>query len=282
MVYFATIRYYARAFAPSPAVATWSATMKCITEGSATSGIEPRPSVRAVEEIVAATAALCDAAAAWHEIRGDRDKPRDVFRLFGAERLAALAGRLTAVLTTVRNCSSSTRIFTMEIAGWSDDILAGIGPLRRWCIETLKRFGLSNLIEPARPPGPIISAVAILEEAPRLTPQDLRIPLTAHRMLERGLAQWRQKNPDTAVRLAVQSIPRSYLPDGLTDLWNALEGRVLSAKDLAKPIHLDTTVDAVRHRVGELRKRHYRIIQLPGQGYYRPDAPPDWGNPSSS
>lgn len=65
------------------------------------------------------------------------------------------------------------------------------------------------------------------------------------------------------------------MTDGQKRLWDALEGRALSAKQLASKDELDTSEDAVRQFKLGLKQSGYTIALRPGRGYYRPDAPPD-------
>ncbi len=65
---------------------------------------------------------------------------------------------------------------------------------------------------------------------------------------------------------------RRPMTDGQKRLWDALEGQVLSAKELAR--ELDSSEDTVRQWVRELRAARYSIDRRSGRGYFRPDAPP--------
>jgi biotin operon repressor len=70
------------------------------------------------------------------------------------------------------------------------------------------------------------------------------------------------------------------LTDGQRAVWDGLDGRVLSAKELAK--ELGTSDSMIRQYVHSLRKRGYKVNWTPGAGYYRPDAPPPDGRTNVS
>lgn len=63
------------------------------------------------------------------------------------------------------------------------------------------------------------------------------------------------------------------MTDGQRRLWNALEARAFTGKELAAT--LDTTEDTIRQLIKELRDVGYNVENRRGRGYYRPDAPPN-------
>lgn len=67
---------------------------------------------------------------------------------------------------------------------------------------------------------------------------------------------------------------KRVMTDGQQRLWNALDGRALTGKELASDSKLDTSEDTVRRWVSELRKAGYGIDHRRGRGYFRPDARP--------
>lgn len=69
--------------------------------------------------------------------------------------------------------------------------------------------------------------------------------------------------------------PTSSQPmtDGEKRFWDALYGRAVPGKALAK--ELDTSPDTVRGWKSRLVRSGYRVENRSGRGYFRPDAPPD-------
>lgn len=62
------------------------------------------------------------------------------------------------------------------------------------------------------------------------------------------------------------------LPDGARAVWEALAGKVLSAKQLAQ--QLDSNEHAVRKQITALNRLGRAVQNRRGAGYFRPDAPP--------
>ena len=62
------------------------------------------------------------------------------------------------------------------------------------------------------------------------------------------------------------------LTDGQKRLWNALDGRAVTVKELAK--ELNTSDGVIRRWKGDLVRAGYRIDRRASRGYFRPDAPP--------
>lgn len=90
---------------------------------------------------------------------------------------------------------------------------------------------------------------------------------------------WRSLSSETHRLFAIHAEEpivgaRRPLTDRQRELWNALDGCILSAKELAADKELTSTEDAVTHLVAAIRKRGRGIETVPGRGYYRPDAPP--------
>ena len=64
------------------------------------------------------------------------------------------------------------------------------------------------------------------------------------------------------------------LSPALQEVWDLLNGRSLTAKELATRLLDDPrSAEAIRKRVEAIRKTGRRIEILPGSGYYRVDAP---------
>lgn len=61
--------------------------------------------------------------------------------------------------------------------------------------------------------------------------------------------------------------------DGQRSVWEALNNRAMTGKELAKALH--TSGETIRQHVSDLRKAGYQVPNRRGRGYYRPDAPPD-------
>ena len=66
--------------------------------------------------------------------------------------------------------------------------------------------------------------------------------------------------------------PLPPLPDAAREVWDALNGRLRTGKQLAKQLH--STEDAIRKRLGVLERLGRVVLNQRGAGYYRPDAPP--------
>ncbi|MFM9996709.1 MAG: hypothetical protein ACKVU4_13030 [Phycisphaerales bacterium] len=65
------------------------------------------------------------------------------------------------------------------------------------------------------------------------------------------------------------------LSEALSQVWKALDGRAMTAKQLAT--HLTgrpTDEDAMRKRTEKIRATGRQVLHRAGLGYYRPDAPP--------
>jgi hypothetical protein len=69
------------------------------------------------------------------------------------------------------------------------------------------------------------------------------------------------------------------LPDAAGEVWEALRGRMMTAKQLATM--LDSSADAVRKRLTVLARLGRVVLNQRGAGYYRPDAMPS-DSPSES
>lgn len=92
----------------------------------------------------------------------------------------------------------------------------------------------------------------------------------------------------------VEQVPSEQLPEeerpgrasgllqachALTDdqqlVWNCLNGRFRTAKELANEILEDPKMaDAIRKRIQRMRQDGNQVSHKKGRGYYRPDAPP--------
>ncbi len=82
------------------------------------------------------------------------------------------------------------------------------------------------------------------------------------------------------------SLPKPVLiPKALADVeqqvFDALHGDALLAKDIAKRIGGSATVGTVHKTIYRIRKKGYSIEEIKGRGYYRLDAPPP-GVPAKS
>ncbi len=87
---------------------------------------------------------------------------------------------------------------------------------------------------------------------------------------EAGLAkirQWCVESASTAKQL-------ESLSDALQQVLDALEGKILMAKEIVAIVDPYISEDAIRQRIRKIRKTGRKIYHLPGVGYYRPDAPP--------
>ena len=86
-------------------------------------------------------------------------------------------------------------------------------------------------------------------------------------------------NRPTRIRPPKKPPKRGAAPTpGEQALWVYLHRRCGTADQLADPKVLDTSAVTIRMRVVHIRKKKGRdsIQTMPGFGYYRPDAPPDW------
>lgn len=93
------------------------------------------------------------------------------------------------------------------------------------------------------------------------------------------ISRWKQ-----VVKQALEKLDSSLTADNDEDayknvltyeakkLWDALEGRVLTSKELAK--ELFSKPDAVRQLVKKLNEKDHKVKNMPSRGYYRPDSPP--------
>jgi hypothetical protein len=58
-------------------------------------------------------------------------------------------------------------------------------------------------------------------------------------------------------------------------VWNALEHKILTAKDLSETVFDgEVSADAVRQVIRAMRDAGDAVETRPGRGYFRPDAPP--------
>ncbi len=74
-------------------------------------------------------------------------------------------------------------------------------------------------------------------------------------------------------RLDATMVARPPLSDGQRDVWEALEGRALTGKQLHK--RLGVPEDSIRQHVRAMKKAGYEVRNARNLGgYYRPDAPP--------
>ena len=61
------------------------------------------------------------------------------------------------------------------------------------------------------------------------------------------------------------------------EVWNLLEGNILSGKEIAIKLHNDYTKGgAVRQLIMAIRSTGREITTVPAQGYFRPDSPPNF------
>jgi len=79
----------------------------------------------------------------------------------------------------------------------------------------------------------------------------------------------------TAAPTATETSPSRPLPEGTAEVWEALNGQMLTAKEIAQKLRI--TEDAVRKRVARLREDGRTLDNRRGSGYFRPDAPPPNG-----
>lgn len=69
-----------------------------------------------------------------------------------------------------------------------------------------------------------------------------------------------------------QNLP---LPDGQQEIWNLLENRIFTTKQLAKEVMAaPISEEAIRKRIQAIRGSERKIENKRSVGYYRPDAPP--------
>jgi hypothetical protein len=80
-------------------------------------------------------------------------------------------------------------------------------------------------------------------------------------------------------RPVAEIVAMAPLPDGLRETWAALEGRSLSAKQLAQALR--TTEEGARKRIAQLNHLGRAVHNRRGAGYFRPDAPPPDGVPGA-
>lgn len=64
------------------------------------------------------------------------------------------------------------------------------------------------------------------------------------------------------------------LPPALREVWELLDGRALSAKEIAQAIGMWTTEGSVYKRIRRLRALGYEIANQRALGFWRPDRPP--------
>lgn len=121
---------------------------------------------------------------------------------------------------------------------------------------------------------------------------DLRDQLAAAIELGRGATSSRRvkERPSTTTRksaTASRAKPRtrrsrkydsSKLTPGERALWKWLHGRVGNADFIAQPDQLNTSAITIRAHVFQIRRTFGKkaILNRPGYGYFRPDAPPRW------
>lgn len=67
--------------------------------------------------------------------------------------------------------------------------------------------------------------------------------------------------------------PPIPLTEGQKKIWDALDGRCLSAKELVL-VHAASSEEVARAAVRAMRKAGHTIERRASRGYYRPDAPP--------
>lgn len=61
------------------------------------------------------------------------------------------------------------------------------------------------------------------------------------------------------------------------EVWQALCGKCLQATALARSLDRLMSPEAARKRIQSIRRAGFKILQIRGLGYYRPDAPPtEW------
>jgi len=87
------------------------------------------------------------------------------------------------------------------------------------------------------------------------------------------LIQERYNLPDDLADEHPQNLP---LPDSQQEVWDLLNGEILTAKELAKlvsaaPVSLGSIIKLIQ----AIRKNGREIVTKRGVGYYRPDAPPE-------
>ncbi len=71
-----------------------------------------------------------------------------------------------------------------------------------------------------------------------------------------------------------KTCPFPPLTDALREVWALLEGKMLSAKEIATKLAVQTSAEAIRHRIMKIRKTGRRIENYGVSGYWRPDALP--------
>lgn len=115
-------------------------------------------------------------------------------------------------------------------------------------------------------------------EARALTPQHAmkwcaNQPFDPPQLLLDDLAR-RGVIPDVAVALTSCS-SADLLPPALQEAWHLLEHSAMTAKQMGQVVAGGPIgEDAIRKRIAELNRRGFRVINVRGQGYIRPDAPP--------
>ncbi len=109
---------------------------------------------------------------------------------------------------------------------------------------------------------------------------------TAYRITPTEAAMWLDRHgyyrPPDLIALMVQlgqqsggatsNAAAAPLPDAAKEVWDALAGKVLSAKQLARALR--SNEDAIRKRIAVLKRAGCAVANRRGAGYYREDAPP--------
>ncbi len=83
---------------------------------------------------------------------------------------------------------------------------------------------------------------------------------------ERGGRAFRAENPPRPTQ------PTTLLTDDEKSIWDALEGKALTGKELGKKLGKNEAV--IRAHIGKMRAGGYELKNRARRGYYRPDRPP--------
>ena len=96
-----------------------------------------------------------------------------------------------------------------------------------------------------------------------------------HSMLNLDAGFRSAPKPVSTPRELAAGVNPALLPEALQSVYDLLNGRVLSAKEIASHLDDGTKEGAVFKRIGRLKSVYgIQIANQPGQGYYRLDAPP--------